>query len=367
MKRCIPGLPGLGPELLAPVRDLEAIPPWLPTGRTLLVTRASNALYLGCRALRLKRGDRILTPAFSCWTVNQPLEAAGAESLFFNVTADFRIDWDHVRRVMNRRVKAMLWYHFLGVSEGFDEVIPFCREHGLYLIEDCAHALFSQYRGRPVGCTGDFAVFSMRKSIPALMAGALVVNNPKLRLPRLPAFRPPGVERQRFLLQSECNFHRLRAQCLDTARPVARVDFRFFFKEVKRLYSDDRRLYAIDEVSRLVMHNADPAAVRAARQRHFRTYLRELKEVALFKRMTPGASPIGFPLLLRDPDAFRARLEREGIETLGYWPAWALPKGVAGRFPEARKLADAQLSMPCHQDLGAEEVKYICAAVKRLL
>jgi len=190
MKQYVTNHPGIRSELLAPVSNPDRLPPrlapWLPNrlpSRTVLVPCARNGLCLGWRAMGLDRNDRVLVPSFVCDTVSRPLEQAGAHLVFFNVRLDGSIDWDHVRSLLGRKVKAMLWYHFLGLSVGFDEVIRFCREHGLYLIEDCAHALFSRYRGRPVGGCGDLSVFSIHKTLPTPRAGALVVHNPRFAMP----------------------------------------------------------------------------------------------------------------------------------------------------------------------------------------
>ena len=68
---------GFDRQSLRPVRRPERMPAWLPKGRSTLVPRASHALYLSWRALKLRRGDHFLCPAFTCNTVNLPLEKAG--------------------------------------------------------------------------------------------------------------------------------------------------------------------------------------------------------------------------------------------------------------------------------------------------
>lgn len=370
MKQYVPTFPGITPEALQPFDDARlALPPrWLLQERTLLLPCARNALYYGVGVLKLRPGDEILVPAFTCNTVSNPLKQAGAAPVYFNVRTDLSIDWNSVEAALRRpnRIKAFLWYHFLGLSCGFDEVIPFCRRRGLLLIEDCAHALFSRYRNRPVGKLGDIAVFSISKTIPAPRAGALVVNNPRLRLPRLP-LEPARGARVSALRDKELFLHRVHLQTHDFRRRISRPPHMPILLREVRLYRDMADVHEVDETSRLVMHNAEPARVSRIRNRNFRCYLRHLKDIALFKQITPGASPIGFPVVVPDRDGFRKRLKEQGVDALCHWPDYLLPQGVARRFPAALQLANSILSLPCHHDLGVEQIEYVCRAARKAL
>ena len=288
--------------------------------------------------------------------------------VFFNIRKDLSIDWDSVHAALRRpnRIKAMLWYHFLGLSCGFDEVVPFCRQHGLPLIEDCAHALFSQYRGKPVGSLGDIAVFSISKTLPAPRAGALVVNNPRLHLPRL-SLEPAAGARADALRDKEIFFHRAHLQAHDFRRRISRPPHMPILIREGRLYRHAAEVHEVDETSLLVMHNADPRRIARIRNGNFRTYLGQLQDIALVKTITSRASPIGFPVVVPDRDGFRKRLKEQGVDALCHWPDYLLPKGVATRFPEALQLANSILSLPCHQDLGAEQIAYVCRAARKAL
>lgn len=370
MMQYVPNFPGLGPELLTVVDEalLDLPPRWLPQKRTLMLPCARNALHYGARVLRLKPGDEVLIPAFVCTTVSNPLQQAGVTPVFFNIHKDLSIDWCSVRAALQRpnRIKALLWYHFLGLSCGFDEVIPFCRRQGLLLIEDCAHALFSRFRNRPVGTFGDIAVFSISKTLPAPRAGALAVNNPRFRLPRLKLEAAVGA-RAAALREKENFLLRMHLQAQDFRRRVSRPPHMPLLVREGRLYRNAADVHEVDETSRLVMHNANPAKVGRIRNCNYRTYQKHLGDIALVPRVTPGASPIGFPVVVPDRDGFRKRLKEQGVDALCHWPDYLLPKGVAAKFPEALQLANSILSLPCHHDLGPEQIEYVCRAARKAL
>jgi dTDP-4-amino-4,6-dideoxygalactose transaminase len=365
MIRYIANIPGINPDLLRPVKNPKAVPAWLPKGKSFLTPTGRSALYYGWKATGFRKGTLVLMPSFSCYTVNEPLEAAGAKSLFFRIKRDLSIDWDHVRKIMNPAVKAFVWYHYLGLSFGFDEVIPFCRKHGLVLIEDCAHALFSMYRGKPVGSSGDYSVFSVRKSVPALFAGALVLNNPRFKIRDFHPDRDPSPEQIAYKWERENYLHQLYLQTRDPTKKVEGPLYSYHAGRLDEVYDANDLLHRIDSTSLLVMHNIRPELVRNRRHRNYSILFRRLKDVCPFKSVPEGSAPIGFPILHPDRERFRQRMLKAGIEFLVHWHEKLLPRGVAGRFPDAAWLSRRILSLPCHHDLTVKDMEYVARMARK--
>ncbi|MFC1479478.1 DegT/DnrJ/EryC1/StrS family aminotransferase [Planctomycetota bacterium] len=366
-RRYIANIPGINPDLLSPVDNWNSVPSWLPAERTKIVPCGRNALYLGWKASGVPEGTGVLIPSFVCTTVSRPLAGAGADLVFFRIRENGTIDWDDVQRNMNDSVKAFVWYHYLGCSYEFEEVIDFCRTHNLLLIEDCAHALFARYKEKPVGTFGDFSVFSIRKSIPALYSAAVVLNNPEFSFRNVPEEQVLPPKHAAYLKEREIFLYRQYLQSIDSTKKVDYIPYREHAKKMEPFFRDDTFLYEVDRTSMLVMHNIDPETVRRNRHRNFTILLDHLHEIALFDYITPGAAPIGFPVIINGRDDFRMRLEKEGVESLIHWPDYLLPEGIAEKYPETRSLADTVLSLPCHHDMSVEDTEYVCETVKRLL
>jgi dTDP-4-amino-4,6-dideoxygalactose transaminase len=365
MIRYIANIPGISPDLLRPVRHPKDLPAWLPRGKSFLTPTGRTALYFGWKATGFRKGTKVLMPSFSCYTVSEPLEAAGAGSLYFRIRRDLSIDWDHVRAIMDPSVKAFVWYHYLGLSFGFDEVIPFCRKHGLVLIEDCAHALFSRYRGKHVGASGDYSVYSVRKSIPTTFAGALVLNNPRFKLRDFRPDKPSPPAQETYRWERENYLHRLYLQSRDPTHKVAGPLYSYHAKRLERFYDINDLLHRIDDTSMLVMHNIDPDLVRKRRHRNYAILLKRLKDLCPFRTITPGAAPIGFPIFHPERERFRKRMLKSGIEFLVHWHEGILPRGVARRFPDAGWLSKRILSLPCHHDLTVKDMEYVARMVRK--
>ena len=269
---------------------------------------------------------------------------------------------------------------------GMAEAREFCRGRGLFFIEDGAHALPGGGPGKSAGSWGDLAVFSIRKTLPVTNAGVLVFNSRALLPVPEFSFRRADDGYARVLRHKELALRQHQDECGSSGRRLARAATLRHVDYVARLNSPRRavrehtrkhvhdadlplhrmaRPVGPDELSLRVMLNADLPGIAAARRRNYRAYLRGLGEWALFPDLPDAAVPLGFSIRVPDRDAFRLRLARCGVESLTHWPDWLLPSPARSEFDSARRLADTLLTLPCHQDLGAEQIDYVCRAVRK--
>ena len=77
-------------------------------------------------------------------------------------------------------LQGILVFHQYGFPQDMDTIGDFCSDHDLFLIEDCAHAYESSYRGRRLGTLSDASIFSFSKQFPSLLGGALMTSNKEL-------------------------------------------------------------------------------------------------------------------------------------------------------------------------------------------
>ncbi|MDR6858974.1 DegT/DnrJ/EryC1/StrS family aminotransferase [Variovorax guangxiensis] len=121
----------------------------------------SAALHLSLLASGVGPGDEVITtPLTFCATVNAIIHA-GATPVLADIDPDtLNIDPAQVRARLSPRTRAIVPVHFAGRPCEMDELMALARQHGLKVIEDCAHAIETQYHGRNVGTIGDFGCFS---------------------------------------------------------------------------------------------------------------------------------------------------------------------------------------------------------------
>jgi dTDP-4-amino-4,6-dideoxygalactose transaminase len=122
----------------------------------------TEALHLSLLAAGAGPGDEVVTSSFT-WpaTVNAVLHT-GATPVFADVdAATLDVDPDQVARAVTPRTKALLPVHFAGGPCDMDALGAIASEHGLRIVEDAAHAVEADVRGRRVGAIGDFTCFSL--------------------------------------------------------------------------------------------------------------------------------------------------------------------------------------------------------------
>lgn len=147
------------------------------------VNSCTAGLHLSCLAIGLQPGDEVIVPAMTfCATINAVIHA-GAVPVLVDVEPDtFNMDPEQVRRKISPRTKAILPVHFAGRACDMAALGAIAREHGLKIIEDCAHAIETTLHGRPAGTFGDCGVLSFysTKNIVTGEGGMVLTNDSEI-------------------------------------------------------------------------------------------------------------------------------------------------------------------------------------------
>ena len=108
-----------------------------------------------------RRGDEILVPALAWPTTVWPLVQLGLVPVFVDVDArTLAIDLSSAESVLSSRTRGMFLIHVLGQMAQMNDILRFCREHGLELLEDSCESLGAHFDGRHAGTFGTMSSFS---------------------------------------------------------------------------------------------------------------------------------------------------------------------------------------------------------------
>jgi perosamine synthetase len=146
------------------------------------------ALLAVLRALQLGPDAEVIVPAFTCRSVTQAIRQAGAVPRFADIeTESFGLDVDALAQALRPAVRALLLQHSFGLpGRDLQALLTLARQHGLWVIEDCAHALGARWHGRLLGTLGDAAVFSFeRGKVLSTCHGGMAVMRPAAAAARL--------------------------------------------------------------------------------------------------------------------------------------------------------------------------------------
>lgn len=127
----------------------------------LALSSCTAGLHLAMEMLDLKPGDEVITTSLT-WpaTVNM-IHLCGGRPVFVDVERNtINLDVSRVEKAITKRTRAIVPVHFAGQSCDLDGLRKICQSRGITLIEDAAHAVGSEYKGKRIGSSDNIAVFS---------------------------------------------------------------------------------------------------------------------------------------------------------------------------------------------------------------
>lgn len=149
---------GTGPKVAQFEKDFGE---YKGVAHAVAVNSCTAALHLSILAAGLKPGDEVVTtPMTFCATVNAIIHAGAIPILADIDPKTMNIDPAQVAGKITSKTKAILPVHFAGRPCNMDALGEIVQEYNLTLIEDCAHAIETEYKGQKAGTFGDFGCFS---------------------------------------------------------------------------------------------------------------------------------------------------------------------------------------------------------------
>jgi hypothetical protein len=184
--RGLPRLPLFGWSAFVGARD-ASLPCVLDQPHVVFTSSGGAAIALALRDLGTRSGDRVLVPTYHCPTMIAPVAATGATPLFFPLDEAGTPRIAELAKWDLAGVRAMIVAHYFGLPQPMARIRQFCDDRGIVLIEDCAHAMFGEADGRPIGSHGHYAIASLTKFLPTADGGCLVYGRGPAKPPALPA------------------------------------------------------------------------------------------------------------------------------------------------------------------------------------
>ncbi|HET9786971.1 MAG TPA: DegT/DnrJ/EryC1/StrS family aminotransferase, partial [Pyrinomonadaceae bacterium] len=141
------------------------------------------SLEIALSAAGVKPGDEVIVPPITFVASATAVSRIGAVPVFVDIDPEtINLDPDKVSDHINDRTRAIVVVHFAGHPADLDRLTQLCDQHGLIMIEDCAHAHGAEWHQRRVGSFGSFGSFSFQasKNMTAGEGGILVTNDAEL-------------------------------------------------------------------------------------------------------------------------------------------------------------------------------------------
>jgi len=380
------GPPGLKLRQFLRANAREDDWPWINGGKSFFVHKARTAIRHLRTLLKCAPGDEILAPAYNCGTEIDALLVGGFRVVPYRVDRAGMVDLEDLQRGRSIRTRAVYLIHYFGFPQSLDKIREWCNQQGLFLVEDCALALFSADRGTRLGTIGDLAVFSLPKTLPVPDGGILLINNPDLDTNTWRLQEPEMLRVIRGLLPVAKSTFLRRMSGLSPMYAGLRDLFRRTtgreskpnmietdqFPDMPSDYYFDAAFAdkAISGMTLRLLRTFSSAAVRERRRENFLRILQMLSGTAgavpLYADLPEGVCPLWFPVLVDDPGRVCRSLQGKSVNSIAWWSGFHRTFSWED-FPEACYLKKHILALPVHQDLGPQEIEHVCCSFLEIL
>jgi len=138
------------------------------------------ALHLSILVIGIKPGDEVIVPTMTFAATANAIIHAGGIPVFADCEREtMNIDSNDVERKITSKTKAIVLVHFAGRACNMDAIMDIAKHHNLKVVEDCAHAVETEYHGKKAGTFGDLGCFSfyVTKNIVTGEGGMAITNN----------------------------------------------------------------------------------------------------------------------------------------------------------------------------------------------
>ncbi|MDU7253017.1 MAG: dTDP-4-amino-4,6-dideoxygalactose transaminase, partial [Clostridium sp.] len=168
--------------------------------KALLTTSCTHALEMSAILCDIKQDDEIIMPSYTFVSTAEAFVLRGAKIVFVDIRPDtMNIDENLIENAITNKTKVIVPVHYAGISCEMDKIMNIAKKYGLFVVEDAAQAVMSQYKGKALGSMGDFGCYSFHETKNYSMGegGAILINNDKF-IERSEIIREKGTNRSKF-------------------------------------------------------------------------------------------------------------------------------------------------------------------------
>ena len=157
------------------------------------VSSCTAGLHISCLASGFKKGDEVIVPAQTHTATAHAVEYTGATTIFADVDyPSGNMSLEEIKKKVTKKTKGVILVHMAGYPCEMEKITRFCKKRKIIVLEDCAHALGTYFKGVHAGNFGISGSFSFypTKQITTGEGGIVITNNEKFykKIKKLKAF-----------------------------------------------------------------------------------------------------------------------------------------------------------------------------------
>jgi perosamine synthetase len=308
------------------------------------VNNGTVAIHLAFEGLGIGIGDEVIVPTLTYIASVNPIVQVGATPVFVDSLAStWQIDPNDIKRKITSKTKAIMVVHLYGQSADMDAIMKIAEDNNLLVVEDCAEAFGTYYKGKHVGTFGDVGTFSFfgNKTITC-GEGGMVTARSEVVYEKMKHLKNQGVSSEKQYWHDMVAFN-YRMTNMQAAIGLAQIERAHIFISRKKEIAELYKKYLAD--SSVNVHQEEENTVHS----YWMTSILVKKEI--------------------ERETLREYLKDEGIETRPlFYPVHTMPMYNKNEFfPIAKDLGGRGINLPSWPGLKDEEIEYICKKIKEYL
>lgn len=339
------------------------------------VGNGTDALIIALKSLGIKEGDEVITTDYTFFATAEAIRFVGATPVFCDVELDtYNIDPSQIEEKITDKTKAIICVHLFGNACKMDEINDIAKRHNLYVVEDAAQAINSQYKGKNVGNLGDIACFSFfpTKNLGCFGDGGMITTNDDdlatiIRALKVHGSGENGMKAYAILNDEEVEVVEHNSGDNTVYNPLKYYNY---------LIGHNSRLDEIQAaILRIKLKHLDEYTENRRSISH--KYIDALKDTSLvMPTETEGGKHVFHLFILQSEnrEEIESKLKEKGIATGTYYKVpMHLQKAFndlgykKGDFPNAEYLSERTFAIPLFPEMNDEEREYIINSIKEIV
>ena len=304
----------------------------------------TDALFLALKALNIGHGDEVITTPYTFIATVGSIATAGAKPVFVDIKNDYNIDENKIESAITKKTKAIMPVHWSGRPCELDKILSIAKKYNLKIIQDTCHGIDSKYKNKHLINFGDICTYSMHplKNLNIWGDGGFIITNNKKLAKKLMLLRNHGL-----VDRNNCEIFGFNSR-LDTIQAAVAN-----YKMKNKLNNiTNKRIKNAHFFDRLLKNNLNIKLVKR---------LSHLKEVFHL-----------YQINVENRESLKKFLISNSVDAKVHYPkpihlqqAAKYLKYKKGDFPMAEKMANTSLSLPVHEFIKENDIRYVVNLINK--
>lgn len=321
-----------------------------------------HAMCAGIDHMKLDKNKFVLMPSSICMAAIEPFIEKGIKISHYSIDENMNWDIKEIESKISDDISSVYVVHYFGIRSDTRELANICQKKNKILIEDFALSGFSLELAETI--FSDIAIFSLWKFHPMPDGAMLYINKSNPFSINLPDDHFFNICKLRLKILIKKYF--ARYSVLSYLLNIIKKERNSLDDKSNRFENLNLKICSISKHSKNIFLQEDLNRVHSIRINNFKSYTNFFKEnkiYCLYENIDNNSIPYCFPIIFEKVNDLKKMLQNDGIETeISVNPPFKDSRYVNSNNcinEEVLKLSQTVLSLPLHQDLSIQDIKYI--------